>query len=125
MLLLLCPNPNRKFNATLAFTFFSFSSFKKLKFCRFIYSGAGATKLFTVLFNVAVLCSIAFVTVYLFHPSLIFAGKARSLPLDWITVSGSTRVGSRGLYYKTFYGRNLLISVVFVLECLSLQAFPA
>ncbi len=29
-----------------------------------------------------------------FHPSLIFSGKARSLPLDWSPKRGSTLVGS-------------------------------
>ncbi len=46
------------------------------------------------------------------YPSLMFASKAKSFPKRGETESGSTWVGSWGLYYKAFYGRNLRIFVV-------------
>jgi hypothetical protein len=48
-----------------------------------------------------------------FHPSLIFAGKARSLPLQWIPIRCSTLTGSwRGLYNK-FLTMLIIIAVMF------------
>jgi hypothetical protein len=43
-----------------------------------------------------------FVTSIHFHPSLIFVGNARSLPLEWSSIRGSTLVGSSlACKYKT------------------------
>ncbi len=44
--------------------------------------------------NIAILQQArAFDTAVHFHPSLIFTGKARSLPLEWGSIRGSTSVG--------------------------------
>ncbi len=66
--------------------------------------GACSIKLFTdVILDFVLWLARMFVIVRPFHLSVIFAGKARSQPLEQSSITGSTRVGSN-LVYKYLVG---------------------
>jgi hypothetical protein len=48
----------------------------------------------SVILSILILSVVMLSIVILSHPSLIFVGKAKSLPLEWSSVRGPTMVGS-------------------------------